>query len=157
MRHVFLEPNLEMRPLTEALLVNASRAQLVADVIRPALAAGTIVLCDRYVHSTLAYQGYGRGLDLDLLQSLCSDATGDLMPDLTLLLDVSSATSRERLAARGEGHDRLERQPERFHRRVRDGFLALAAQDPRVKVIDGEREPDAVLVDAMNALHAFLP
>lgn len=156
MRRVFLEPDADMRPLTEAFLINASRAQLVADVIRPALGMGAIVLCDRYVHSTYAYQGYGRGLDLALLRSLCDEATGGLMPDVTLVLDVSYDTSRERLANRGEGPDRLERQAEPFHRRVRDGFLALAAQDARVKVIDGERMPDAVLADAMNALRALL-
>ena len=88
-RRVFIEPHFELSPMAETLLVNASRAQLVADVIGPALKDGKLVLCDRYVHSSLAYQGYGREQPLNAVRAICNAATGGLMPDLTLLIDVS--------------------------------------------------------------------
>ena len=151
-RAIFLKTGLHMSPMTEALLINASRAQLVGEVIRPALAAGAVVLCDRYVHSTLAYQGYGRGLSLEIVARLCEAATGGLMPDLTLLVDVSCETSRRRIASRGNGADRLEREGDTFHQRVRAGFLEMAARDERTVIVDGERTPQEVLDAAMAAL-----
>lgn len=153
-RDVFLTCASPMNAMTETLLVNASRSQLVADVIAPALRRDALVLCDRYVHSTLAYQGYGRGLPLDLVRSICDAATGGLMPDLTLVIDVSYETSRQRLTARGDSRDRLEREPGEFHRRVREGFLELAKHDERVIAIDGERAPEEVLDAALAALSA---
>src|SRR5581483_6991997 len=153
-RDVFLTSASPMSALTETLLVNASRAQLVADVIAPALRRDALVLCDRYVHSTLAYQGYGRGLPLDVVRSICDAATGGIMPDLTLVLDVSYETSRRRLTARGDSRDRLEREPAEFHRRVREGFLEIAKHDERVIAIDGERAPEEVLDAALAALSA---
>lgn len=155
-RRIFLDPAMHIDPLTEMLLINASRAQLVADVIRPALERGAVVLCDRYVHSTLAYQGYGRGLPLELVQSVCDAATGGLMPDLTLLVDISYETSRKRLAARGNGHDRVEQEEDDFHRRVREGYVEIGTHDPRVVTIDGERPPEVVLDAAMAALSAVI-
>jgi len=145
-----------VHPLTELLLMNASRAQLVADVVRPALERGDVVLCDRYVHSSLAYQGYGRGVPLDLVRSVCDAATGGLMPDLTLLVDISYETSRARLAARGNGRDRLEREEEVFHRRVREGYLELASRDERVVRINGERSPSEVADAALSALSVII-
>ena len=155
-RRIFLQPDLAIGPRTELLLINASRAQLVADVIAPALARGAVVLCDRYVHSTLAYQGYGRGLPLDLVRSVCDAATGGVMPDLTLLVDVSVEVSRSRLASRGNGADRVEQEDGEFHRRVREGFLELARHDPRVVALDGDRPPEAVVDAAMAALSAVI-
>ena len=108
-RRVFIEPHFELSPMAETLLVNASRAQLVADVIGPALKSGNLVLCDRYVDSSLAYQGYGRRQSLEAVRAICNAATGGLMPDLTLLIDVSYETSRERLHRRGNTDDRLEK------------------------------------------------
>ncbi len=128
----------------------------MGDVVRPALRRGAVVLCDRYVHSTLAYQGYGRGLPLDLVRSVCDAATGGLMPELTLLVDVSYETSRARLAARGDGHDRVEQEEEAFHRRVRDGYLELARRDERFVRIDGERAPEQVADAALAALSAVI-
>lgn len=142
--------------MAETLLVNASRAQLVADVIRPALAAGTLVLCDRYVDSSLAYQGYGREQPLDSVRAICDAATGGLMPDLTLLIDVSYETSRERLHRRGNVDDRLEKMEEAFHRRARAGFLELAKSDPRIVVIDGEQDETLVYKGAMEAIRRAL-
>jgi len=108
-RRVFIEPHFELSPMAETLLVNASRAQLVADVIGPALKDGKLVLCDRYVDSSLAYQGYGRQQSLEAVRAICNAATGGLMPNLTLLIDVSYETSRERLHRRGNTDDRLEK------------------------------------------------
>ncbi len=155
-RRIFLDPEMAINPLTEMLLINASRAQLVADVIRPALESGVVVLCDRYVHSTLAYQGYGRGLPLDVVRAVCNAATGALMPDLTLLVDVSYETSRKRLASRGDGHDRVELEEDAFHHRVREGFLELGKHDPLVVTLDGERPAEEVVDAAMAALSAVI-
>jgi dTMP kinase len=124
-------------PLTDALLFNAARRQLVSEVIRPALAAGRIVVCARFADSTLAYQGYGAGVPLERLRTLEAVATGGLTPDLTILLDVPVEAGLERKApgdvTRFESEFDLP-----FHRRVRDGFLALAAASPeRFVVVDG--------------------
>lgn len=147
---------LAIAPLTELMLMNASRAQLVSDVIRPALARGAVVLCDRYMHSSLAYQGYGRGVPLEIVRAVCDAATGNLMPDLTLLVDVSYETSRARIDERGRSHDRMEREDEAFHRRIRRGYLDLAERDERVVRIDGERAPEEVADAALAALSAVL-
>jgi dTMP kinase len=155
-RSIFLQPGLAIDAITETLLINASRAQLVTDVIAPAIARGSVVLCDRYVHSTLAYQGFGRGLSIELVRAICDAATGGLMPDLTLLADVDRETSRRRLAARGNGADRVESEGDAFHARVRDGFLELARRDPSMVVLDGRRSEEQVLDAAMAALSALI-
>ena len=129
----------------EVLLFLACRAQHVERRIRPALEAGQWVLCDRFDDSTMAYQGYARGFDLTLLGGVNDFAVNGLRPDLTLLLDVSPATSRARLAARGATPDRIEREHDAFHVKVRDGFLDLAQKKPeQFVVVNTEREPDAV-------------
>jgi dTMP kinase len=151
-RALFLEPALRPEALTEALLVNASRAQLVAKVIEPALERGEVVLCDRFIHSTLAYQGYGRGIDLGLLRSLCDAATGRLVPAMVFLLDIPVAISRERIAARCLPADRLENESLAFHESVRSGFLELAAADASIRVLDATQPPAAVLAAALRSL-----
>lgn len=141
-RATLLDPTLEMKPLAEFLLYSASRAQLVREVVRPALERGEVVVCDRYADSTLAYQGYGRGLPLPFLQSVTTEATGGLTPTLTVLLDIDPAVGLVRVAQRGQA-DRLEQADLSFHQRLRDGFLALAAQEPeRWLVLDASREAD---------------
>ena len=121
----------------EVMLFLASRAQLCERVIRPALDAGTWVICDRFTDSTLAYQGYGRGFDLTTLRALNAFATHDLIPDLTLLLDVSPETGLSRVNSRGLATDRIEAAGADFHRRLRDGFLQLAKDESdRFAVID---------------------
>ena len=150
-RAVVLKPGLHVEPLTEALLMNASRAALVSDVVRPALAAGKIVLCDRYYDSTLAYQGYGRGLDLGMLRGMCAAATGGLDPDLTLILDVPPEISRQRVESRPDANDRLDNETAAFFTRARAGFLELAMREPRMRVLDGTR-PVAALIDEAMAL-----
>jgi dTMP kinase len=119
--------------LTELILFNASRSQLVTDVIKPELAQGKIVLCDRFADSTIAYQSYGRGLDLATVQELNRIASQELLPDLTFLLDVSPEVG---LARKREGaNDRFEQEALAFHRKVRQGFLALAAADSQRWVV----------------------
>lgn len=140
--------NRAMAPETEILLFSASRAQLVKQVIRPALAAGRVVLCDRFADSTIAYQGYGHGLSLPWLRRITEFATGGLAPDLTLLLDLDVGEGlQRRLAAVGEGAEwnRLDDHALAFHRRAREGYLALVAAEPqRWRVVDASDPPDHV-------------
>ena len=136
--------NTEMHPRTETLLFLAARAQIVEQVILPALAGGTIVLCDRYADSTLAYQGYGHQMDLDQIQTLLDFATGGLKPDLTLLLDVDVEVGLRRRASGGQWN-RLDAYDLEFHRRVRQGYHQLVQADPqRWVVIDAGQSPEQV-------------
>ena len=150
-RELLADPALEIDPRTEALLYAAARAQLVSERVRPLLAAGTTVLLDRYVDSSLAYQGAARGLGVDAIRALNEFGTGGLRPDRTLLLRVDPALARERIA--GRAADRLEREDGAFFAAIADAYDALAAAEPdRIAVIDGAQSPDAVLADALAAL-----
>lgn len=144
-RHVLFDlDNKSMNPRTEILLFQASRAQLVEEVIRPALAAGKIVLCDRYADSTLAYQGYGHGVELGALREIVNFATGGLKPDLTIFLDV---TVDEGLKRRNKGGDwnRLDDYDQAFHRRVYEGYQKLITAEPqRWVIVDAARPPKEV-------------
>ena len=146
-RHILLTPSSHepVTPEAEALLIFAARCQHVTHLIMPALRRDTVVLCDRFSDSTLAYQGFARGLDLQWLREANEVATGGLTPDLTLLLDlpVSVGLARRR-ADRGQ-QNRLDRETERFHRKVRRGFLALAAEEPaRITIVNANRPAQAV-------------
>jgi len=147
-RDLLLEPCHEpLEPVAELLLFSASRNQLVETVIRPALAAGRVVLCDRFTDSTLAYQGFGRSVSLDLIRELNRIATGGLEPDLTLVLDLSPEQGLERVKHRygADPVDRFETEALAFHRRVRQGFLQLAREEPeRVKVVVADRSLEEV-------------
>ncbi len=141
---VLLEPDLEIAPIAEFLLYSASRAQIVADVIRPALDNNQVVIVDRYSDSTLAYQGYGRGLNLDFLREVTWEATGGLRPHITVLLDLDPELGLGRAAQTGT-LDRLERADLGFHRRVRAGFLELARLEPeRFLVLNALDHPDVI-------------
>jgi dTMP kinase len=155
-REIFLNRSISIAPLTESLLVNAARAQHVAEVIQPALEAGRVVLCDRFTDSTLAYQGYGRGLDLESLRSVCAIAAGGLEPGLTLLLDAPVNVVRARLRERSAVVDRIESEDDGFLERVRSGFLALTRASSRHRVIEATLPPERVLEEALQAVRAGL-
>ena len=145
----------------ETLLFIASRAQVVESVIRPALASGTWVLCDRFADSTFAYQGYGRGLDLDELKRINSFATGGLVPDRTILLNVSPEVSAKRMRAReaatNTDADRMEKAGDGFHSRLRQGFLELAAAEPeRFAVIQADGGVEDVEEAVWNSIQPML-
>ena len=134
LREILLNYDGEVSPQAESFLFLADRAQHIDCIIKPALKEGTIVLCDRHTDSTVAYQGYGRGLDLDRINSLNEIATGGLKPDLTIVFDIDVETSMSRV---GKNKDRMESAGMEFFKRVRNGYLEIAKQEPdRVKVID---------------------
>ena len=148
-REVVLHAAAPVTDRTELLLFLAARAQLVERVIRPALADGTVVVCDRYGDSTVAYQGYGRGRDVDAARDLNAYATGGLAPDLTVLLDIAPEVG---LARQGD-RNRMEREPLDFHRRVRVGYLAEARRDAaRFAVIDASTSVDGVHSRVLDAV-----
>lgn len=137
--------NTEMDPRTEVLLFCSARAQLVDQVIRPALSRNVVVLSDRYGDSTLAYQGYGHGLDLAALRLVLGFATGGLKPDLTLLLDVDVVEGLRRRRQSGGEWNRLDAYEVQFHQRVRNGYHELASSEPeRWRVIDANASPEMV-------------
>jgi len=143
--------------LTELLLFEAARAQLVATVIRPALARGAVVICDRFAASSVAYQGYGRGLGREVVERANAIATGGLTPDLTLLLDLPAAEGLARRAGAGAANH-FDRETLAFHERVRAGYHDIARDHPDDwRLIDASQSFDAVLRDAMDAVEAILP
>ena len=150
LRGILLNHKGELDKRTELLLFLADRAQHVAEVIRPALAAGTWVICDRYVDSTLAYQCYGRGLGWADVRSGAHLASGGLWPDQTFLLDLPVEQAR----ARRQGQpDRMESAPDDFHQRIRAGYLALAEQEPgRIKVLDAMAPVDRLAGQVLEAV-----
>ena len=156
-RALLLDPALRPGAMAEVLLMEAARADLVANLVRPALEAGRVVLCDRYDDSTLAYQGGGRGLDGRLLDILNRAATEGLKPHLTLLYDVPPAVGLAR-RERAEGEtNRLDREPPEFHARVRARFLELAAAEPsRWVVLDGTAAADELERQGWEALEQRL-
>jgi dTMP kinase len=150
-RALLKDPALEIDPRAEALLYAAARAQLVAQELRPLLDSGMTVLLDRFVDSSLAYQGAGRGLGVEEIRTLNAFGTGGLTPDRTLLLRIDPAAGLGRISDRPA--DRLEQSGEAFFAAVADAYDALAAAEPeRIAVIDAAQAPDAVLADALAAL-----
>ncbi len=145
--------NTMMHPNTEILLFCAARAQIVAEVIRPNLQKGVVVISDRYADSTLAYQGYGHGLDLKILQEILKFATGGLQPDLTLLMDVDVEEGLNRRKIGGGEWNRLDAQQLEFHKRVRAGYKIMAAADPsRWQTINASNDPKQVQSDLRDAV-----
>jgi len=142
-RRILLSPENQIGKVAELLLYQADRAQNIAEVIKPALDKGLLVICDRYVDSTLAYQGYGRGIALDLIEQLNMVATDGLMPELTILFDLPSEEGLARLHP--GSHDRVEQEALEFHQRVADGFRQLAKSQPeRWRVLDAAKPLTAV-------------
>ena len=154
-REVLLDPSLRVDPLPEFLLYAAARAQHVRERILPALNDGADVLCDRFAASSVAYQGYGRGLDPAWVAAVNDVATDALTPDATLLLDLPVDAGLARIAARG-ATDRLERADRAFHQRVRDGFLRLAAEAPGWTIIDAGADEATVAERVWSAVRPVL-
>lgn len=153
-RRLLLDPATgELDPRAETLLYAADKAQHLAEVVRPALARGAMVVCDRYIDSMLAYQGAGRVLDVGELAGIARWATAGLRPDLTVLLDLDPALAVGRMQQR----DRLEAAGDDFHLRVRDGFLALAAADPDRYLVLPARDERRTIADRVSAAVAALP
>ncbi|MFM7321718.1 MAG: dTMP kinase [Armatimonadota bacterium] len=145
-----------MTPEAEFLLFAAARAQNVAEVVEPALAAGAVVLCDRFTDSSLAYQGHARGLSLDFIRAANTFATRGRVPDRTVLLDLPAEVGSERRRREGDGN-RLDNETLAFHRAVREGYLQIAAAEPdRFVIVDAGRDPDAVFEDVRAAVRAAL-
>ena len=157
LRSLVLDPELEMGDWDETWLFLAARASHVHDVLLPALAEGELVFSDRFSDSTLAYQGYGRGLDLERLRRLNAEATQGLTPDLTLLLDVPAEVGLARTRARSSEGDRIGDADLAFHERVNAGFRALAAEHgERIATIDASRDASSVLMDALTIVNDWL-
>lgn len=150
----------KISPLTELLLYNAARAQLVDSVIRPALENGDIVISDRFYDSTTAYQGYGRGIDIGLIDSINMAATGNLVPDLTILLSIGSikdAVNNHKRFQSSSTDDRLEKESLEFRERVREGFLKIAKNEPRrFLVVDAEDSVDNIAAGIAERIEQFL-
>lgn len=151
-RPIILDPaSTEMSSTTEMLLYAASRAQLVNEVIKPALEAGKIIICDRFVDSTYSYQGYGRGIEMNILETVNNIAIAGTMPDLTLFFDISPKVALERRMA-ASAADRIENEGQGFQQRVYEGYLKLAEKYPqRIRRIDGNRSVEKVW-DEVRAL-----
>ncbi|MEQ8201936.1 MAG: dTMP kinase [Syntrophomonadaceae bacterium] len=139
---------------TEALLYAAARSQVVEEVIKPALSRGQIVIADRYMDSTIAYQGYGRGLDLQFLLDLNRICTGGLYPNLTLYLDIDPWEAYRR--RQDQKPDRLEQEGLEFQTRVRSGYLILAASEPRIQTLDASHDRQQLLDEALQLIYAGL-
>lgn len=155
--------NMALTPKAELLLYAAARAQHIEEVIRPALESDKVVLCDRFTDATVAYQGYGRGLDQQLISALNEAAAGDCRPDVTVLIDCPVETGLERAFARIEAgsaadskhlrEERFERESRQFHQRVRSGYLSLAEAFPaRFIVVDGTKNVESVAADIVRAV-----
>jgi len=158
LRALVLEPAPEpIAPTAEVLIMFAARASHVAEVIRPALAAGRTVLCDRFTDATEAYQGGGRGINAAWIRELARIAHPRLAPDLTLLFDAPADVALARLPGRGTGHDRIEAEGAVFFERVRKSYLAIAQREPeRVRIVDATRPADEVAADVARHLDDLL-
>ena len=163
-RPLLLDAAQKVDARAELFLFLADRAQHVADTIRPALERGEWVICDRYADSTIAYQGYGRGMDVEQLQSLNDYATGGLWPDITFLLDLPAEVGLGRALARNgregltQSEGRFEAEALAFHQRIREGFHLRAKRWPeRFRVLDAMQTPEAIVAQAMQYLEPYLP
>jgi len=147
-----------LTPEAELLLFAASRAQLVREIIRPALDAGKIVLCDRFMDSTTVYQGVARKIAEGAVAAINAFAVGDCRPDLTFLFDLDRDIALQRMEARGHSRDRIERESEDFFASVRSGYLAIAAREPgRIRVLDAAKSPEVLAGEISETLRSLKP
>lgn len=154
----FAPHNSNMTPETELLLFEASRSQLVREIIKPSLERGMCVIADRFSDSTIVYQGAARKLDREMIERLNAFAVGDCIPDLTFVLDVDAATAESRMQHEPRKTDRMEQQPAEFYERVREGYRALAVDEPeRIVLIDGARDADEIETEIWRRLSDRFP
>ena len=152
-RELVKDPELKIGPRAEALLYAAARAQLIEEALEPLLSSGVWVVLDRFVDSSLAYQGAGRGLGVEAVREINEFATGGLRPDRTLLLVLDPVLGRQRSSQRAENADRLEREPDAFFHRISAAYLELGATEPdRIRRVDAEQPAPAVLAQALQEL-----
>jgi dTMP kinase len=157
-RELVKDPSLKVGARAEALLYAAARAELVQERVAPLLRDGALVLLDRFVDSSLAYQGAGRELGIEQVRAINLFATGEITPDRTLLLAIAPSTGRARQDARGAEPDRLERESERFFQAIASAYEELARSEPqRIRAIDAEQTPERVLEQALAAIEDLLP
>ncbi|GHU54266.1 thymidylate kinase [Clostridia bacterium] len=150
-RDIIIDKNLaSMSPISELFLYAAARAQIVSEKIRPALALGKIVICDRFTHSTIAYQHFGRGIPREIIDDINAYATGGLSPEITFFLDIPPKEALRRLAARNGEPDRMELENAAFHQKVYNGYKELAKKDDKILTIDALRDCDKVFEDIIN-------
>lgn len=156
-RSLILNPDFqEMNEMTEILLYAASRAQHVNELIRPALAAGKIVLCDRFIDASIAYQGYGLGYTIEQVRSINQQATNHLTPDRTYLFDLTVSESKQRMMDRG-ALDRIEQRDDAFRQRVYDGFMTLAVQEPeRIQLVDANQSIESLQTELCKDVLTYL-
>lgn len=155
-RNVILDPkNTAMDPKTEALLYAASRAQHLVERVIPSINEGKIVLCERFVYSSLVYQGYARGLGIDAIYDINRFAIGDMMPDLVIYLDVDEKTGLSRVDSRGN-KDRLDGESSAFHKKVVAGYQLIKERFKDFKVVDASKDVDTVLRDCMDIINSFI-
>jgi dTMP kinase len=158
-RKILLDPSIQepFSMFAELFLYAASRAQLMEQVILPALEEGKIVLCDRFIDSTIAYQAYGAGVPLPDVLQINQQAIRNYFPNRTYLLDLPISISQERLAARSKGKDRMEQKSEEFHTRVRNGYLALAEENKeRIKLIDATRSKKSIFKEILQDIKSYI-
>ena len=148
--------NSSMAPLTELFLFEAARAQIVEEVIKPALSEGKIVICDRFFDSSYAYQGCARGLGPEMVSRLNMDATGGLAPDVTFFLDISVEGAIKRRNVRGEEKDRIESAGDAFQEKVRQGFIRAASEDGRIVTVDASLSPDEIFAQIREKIEALI-
>lgn len=157
-RNIILDKeNTEMDYMTEALLYAASRAQHLSEKVKPALKEGKVVLCDRYLDSSLAYQGYARGLGIDRVYDINLYATEGLLPNLTLFVDIAPSVGLDRIKQNHREEDRLDKEKIDFHERVHSGYLEVARRFPeRIKVVNGEQSVEEVYADVQKIIFDYL-
>jgi dTMP kinase len=155
-REILISPdNKQMYPETELMLYLAARAQHVREVIKPAVGKGQIVLCDRFEQATFAYQGYGRGLDMQFLKAANSYAAAGVAPDITFIFDIPVELSRQRLSQIGKGKDRMESEGPQFFDRVRQGYMDAASSSPaQIKLLDGSKGMDELTEEVLSVIKA---
>jgi len=143
-RSILLDVNSKIEPVAEVFLFSAARSQLVSEVIKPSLAEGTIVICDRYVDSTTTYQGYGRGISPDSIRAINRAAIDGVLPDITFFIDISLDEIERRQISAGKITDRMERAGREFFERTRQGYYELSRTEDRLHIIQGERSPEEI-------------